>query len=312
MADTEKKKMKAVMNANPLSEMDRKTAEWVRSVPALEKVFKPIVFSEMVELDRRKWSAAKLADALDGLARYDLKILAHRAATHCKTTQKHGPKGQLAAERQLPADYKNTRKELLKKAALAIEEVVSDKGNNRRGLKDGKAALARLDALDARKIFAEPASLAAKAMAKLARALDAGGGDGKAEAKAMTEAAKEMANADKLFEDNAREAQAAVSLIRRVPKSIKEDAAAELRTFAARVTKVDGTLGAFEDAMEKFGKEMDAALAATKAGKPDARAAATLAKALGNSSTETRKAEAVMKELKALEAEFAKLEKLLK
>jgi len=312
MADADKKKMKAVMNANPFSEMDRKTADWIKSIPALEKVFKPIVFSEMVELDRRKWSASKLAEALGGLARYDLKILANRAATHYKATQKQGPKGQAAAEKQLPADYKETRKELLKKASLAIEEVVSDKGNNKRGLKDGKAALARLDAIDAKKIFAEPATLAAKAMARLAKALDAAGGDSKAEARAMTDAAKDMAVADKVFEDNAREAQAAVSLMRKVPKSIKDDAAAELRAFAEKIRKVDGSLGAFEDAMDKFGKEMDAALAATRAGKPDARAAAALARELGNSSTETRKAEAVMKDIRPLKAEFAKLEKLLK
>jgi len=312
MADTDKKKMKAELNVSPFAEMDRKTADWVKSIPALEKVFKPIQYSEFAELDKRKWSASKLKDALNGLARYDLKILAHRAAIHYKTAQKKGPLGQQAAEKQLPADYKEIRKDLLKKVALAVEEVVSDKGNNKRGLKDGKAALAKLDGINEGKIFAEPATMAAKAMAKLAKGLDAAGDDGKAAAKALTDAGKEMAAADKVFEDNAREAQAAVALMRRVPKSIKDDAAPELRGFADKVRSVDGTLKAFEDAMDKFGKEMDAALAATKAGKPDAKAAAALARELGNSSTETKKAVAVMKDLKTLKTEFAKVEKLLK
>jgi len=312
MADSDKKKMKAELNVSPYLEMDRKTADWVKSIPALDKVFKPIQYSEFAELDKRKWSASKLKDALDRLARYDLKILAHRAAGHYKAAQKQGPKGQQAAEKQLPADYKEIRKDLLKKASLAIEEEVSDKGNNKRGLKDGKAALAKLKGIDARKIFAEPATMAEGAMKKLARALDAAGDDAKAAAKALTDAGKEMAAADKVFEDNAREAQAAVTLMRKVPKSIKDDAAPELRTFADNVKRVDGTLGAFEDAMDKFGKEMDAAVAAAKAGKPDARAAAALAKDLGNSSTETKKAEAMKKAIGPLEAEFAKVEKLLK
>lgn len=312
MADDSKKKMKAELNASPYAEMDPKTAKWVKSIPALDKVFKPIQYSEMVELDRRKWSGRKLSDALDGLARYDLKILAHRAAVHYKTTQKKGPLGQLAAEKELPGDYKDIRKELLKKASLAIEEVVSDKGNNKRGLKDGKAALAKLNGIELNKIFKEPATLAGKAMATLARALEAAAGDGKAEAKALTAATSAMTAADKVFEDHAREAGAAVSLMQSIPKGIKDDAAPELRTFAKAVTSFKGDFAAFESAIERFGKEMDAAVATTKAGKPDAKEAAKLARDLAATSGETKTADAVLKALKALKPEFAKVEKLLK
>jgi hypothetical protein len=312
MADADKKKMKAELNASPFAEMDKKTADWIKANPALKKVFLPIQYSQMVELDKRKWSASRLKDALDGLARYDLKILAHRAAVHYKAAMKQGPKGQLAAEKQLPGDYKETRKELLKKASLAIEEVVADKGNNKRGLKDGKAALKKLDGIDERKIFAEPANLASRAMKDLSRALTAANGDARQEARALTEATREMTAADKLFEDHAREALAAVSLMRGLPKSIRDDAAPELRAFRDMVKNVDGTLAAFEAAMDRFGKEMDGAIAVTKAGKPDARDADRLAKELANTSAEARTVQAVMKDMKMLSKEFDKVEKLLK
>jgi hypothetical protein len=121
-----------------------------------------------------------------------------------------------------------------------------------------------------------------------------------------------MTAADKLFEDHAREALAAVSLMRGLPKSIRDDAAPELRAFRDMVKNVDGTLAAFEAAMDRFGKEMDGAIAVTKAGKPDARDADRLAKELANTSAEARTVQAVMKDMKMLSKEFDKVEKLLK
>lgn len=54
MAASDKKKMNAELNMSPYAEMNRKTAEWVKSIPALDKVCKPVQYSEFTELDKRK------------------------------------------------------------------------------------------------------------------------------------------------------------------------------------------------------------------------------------------------------------------
>ncbi len=315
MADDVKKKMKAELDVSPFSEMDKKTADWVKSIPALAKVFKPIQYVEAVELDKRKWSASKLKDALAGLARYELKILAHRAATHQKAHQKQGPKALQAAEKQLPADYKEISKELIKKASLAIEEVANDKGNNKRGLKDGKAALKKIGALDEKKIFAEPADMAAQAMDDLADELeyllkqeDKGG---KMAARALQAATKQIAQADKLFEDSSREAEAAVELLRGLRKSIKDDAAPELCAFREKVKKADAKLKPFQQALVRFGKQMDGVITATKSGKLDSVAARKFADELGKISKEAAATKAALTEMKTLKTEFERVEKKL-
>jgi hypothetical protein len=316
MAEDNKKKMKAELSVSPFAEMDKKTEAWVKSIPALEKVFKPIQHVEAVELDKRKWSASKLKEALAGLARYDLKILAQRAATHQKAHQKQGPKALQAAEKQLPVDYKAISKELIKKASLAIEEVANDKGNNKRALKDGKAALKKAVGLDEKSIFAEPADLAGQAMAhlanKLEELLEQEGTTGKEAAKARGQAAKEMAEADKLFEASAREAEAAVEMLRGLRKTIKDDAAPELCAFREKVKKADAKLKPFQQALARFGKEMDAALAAAKDGKADVAAVRKLANELVKTSKESAAAKAAMAEMKSLKTEFDKVEQKLK
>lgn len=171
MAKVEKKKINAVLNVHPYSEMRKATKVWAESIPAFQKKIKPINIKDEVVADVRKWSDAKFSKAMQTFVRRDLQLFSSQVAQLQKNAEKKGPLGQKAAEKEFPKIYDKLVKHIEKKFHQSIEEIEQDKGDNSKGLKDGKVSLKKLNDLDFKKHFVTSQVEISSALLSLSKAL---------------------------------------------------------------------------------------------------------------------------------------------
>jgi hypothetical protein len=314
MAPTAKKKMKAVLKVEPWAEMDGKRKAWLLSIPAFAKTFKTIEYSEDVELDPRKWDPGKLSKALEALVRYELKLLDAGVGQWQKKVEKKGPLGQRDAERALPAFYKDTVKEIHDKCSLALDELAADKGDNRKGLRDGKAALRKLDAVDLDKIFAVPRAATASAFRDLAAALDKAGDDEKQKEAAFTAAAKAADTARKGFDGDGKDAQAAVKFLLKTASDIGKNKNANpvLIGFGKEIESYEKYLVLFSHKLDAFEIDLDEAANDIKGRKIDAKDAKVKASRMAGATSLDKSGGKVEDALYRLKSSFSAVEKELK
>lgn len=311
----EKKKMKAELKIDPRSEMDGKVIKWLDSVDELKKKFRPFTYSEELELDTRKWDKTKLAKALEALVRYELKRLAVNAATAWKAVgTKASPKEFAAAVKALTKDYDEIAKEIEDKCSLALEELASDKGDNKRNLRDGKTAFNKMKQADLAKAFAGPRQIVVEGFQLLSGLLDKAAGEDRATAAAYAAAVKKMEEADKEFNGNAKDIQSAVSYLLKKAKDMADntDADKELQEFGQKLQGEAGTLKEFLDDIDAFENEIDAAIDDVKQKSLDAAAAAKKATAFDRNKKLDSYASKIKTIIDKLAADFAKVEKKLK
>lgn len=213
MAGEGKKSMTAVLDIDPREEMDDKVVKWINAHPVLKKKFPNYTYKETLELDPRKWDEKKLKKGLEALVRYELKILSHRVLETWKTVQKEGVKAEINAVKDLTKQYEKIGKEIEAKCSIALEEIASDKADNKKGLRDGKAALKKLESADLAKAFSGPRETVIKAFDTLSSALTKASGNDKGQQAAYAEAAKSIDEARREFDGNAKDAEAAVDFL---------------------------------------------------------------------------------------------------
>lgn len=213
MAAEGKKSMTAVLDIDPRTEMDDKVVKWINGHPLLKKEFPNYTYKETLELDPRKWDEKKLRKGLEALVRYELKILAHRVTESWKTVQKEGAKAETSAVKDLAKQYAKIGKEIDNKCSLALEEIAADRPDNKKGLRDGKAALKKLEGADFAKAFSGPRETVTKAFHALSSALAKATGNDKAEQAAYVDTAKSIDEARREFDGNAKDAEAAVDFL---------------------------------------------------------------------------------------------------
>lgn len=80
MATGFKEKMLAVLDVEATREMRPIDKKFIESNPALKKHYQNFAYKEEVQLDKRKWTAAKLKKDIVGAILYELKILAVQVA----------------------------------------------------------------------------------------------------------------------------------------------------------------------------------------------------------------------------------------
>lgn len=314
MAATAKKKMKAVLKVEPWAEMDGRRKAWLLSIPAFAKTFKTIEYSEDLELDPRKWDAGKLSKALEELVRYELKLLDVEVGQWQKKVEKKGPLAQRDAEKELPAAYKDIVKDIRKKCSLALDEVAADKGDNSKGLRDGKAALKKLDGVDLHKIFAHPRAATAAAFRDLAAALDKSGGDERRQEAAFVAAAKAADNARKEFNGDGRDAHAAVKFLLKTAADIgkNKDANPILVKFGKEIESYEKYLALFTYKLEEFEIDLDDAANDIKSRKIDARGARAKSARMAGMTALDKTGDKIEDALHRLKFSFSAVEKELK
>ena len=200
MAAGDKKKIKAELKAYPLKEMGKEAREFITNSKDLTKKFAPIIWSKDVMLDPRKWTKKSLADGMLAVARYEMKLLAVRAAKIAKDAAAGGdPKKH---EKALSKEYDEVKKQIIDKVSLAVEEVEEDKGDNKKSLKDCKGAFDKLDKVDFDGMYSGPRSLMVDVFSWLEDNLE--GAEKKEEEKLFAEAGKQPRKTRGLTQNSGR------------------------------------------------------------------------------------------------------------
>jgi len=302
MAATDgKTEFTAELDANPLDEMTKQAKDFIDGSKVLKKKFAKITFSQKIKLDAKKWNKKKLNAGMYGAARWELKILAVRVGQYAKEG-----KADDKAEAALCKDYDKIAKEIKKKLSLELEELEKG-GDNKKALKDGKAAFAKLDKIDFKGAFNGPLKSAIDVMKWLEKAVS-----GRNAKNAFTKAAGDMATVSGQFDKVGREANAAVSFLM---KSAKEHAKADdggLQNFAKEIEKSETVFEKFLSEAEAFEKGLDAAEAAIKEGKLDAAGVKDEIRKLERMAGVDKSAQAALQAAKKLKPAFLKIEKSLK
>lgn len=351
MADTGKSKFALATEFSIFGEMQGKKApKWLFFAPSDAAKIKPIKFKKDLLLDPRKWKMKDLVHSCYAVARYDLAIF----ATHMKTLEKELIKN---CNDLLNAKYKklddvtgikdakknkdlqklfretggkvfNTYQKCLKniedKVSLALDDIEADKGDNKKGLKDGKGALRKFFGTNFKALYSVPMVEAGNALVNLGRDLKSK----KEAADALEAALTKLKQAETDFEKSSGKAQDAVNAVIDLGEGLagnknSDPALRQLGQTIGSGTEVAKAMEKTHDNIDDVSRDLDKYrnyVAKALKNDHDEKAMATLAinvtkmgadikgripayiKIVGNAA----------KKLKKFEAEFKKLEKDLK
>lgn len=313
MADDNKKPFKFDVTVDPFKEMNSKVASWVKTDKDLKKLFQPFVFSVDAMLDSRKWSKSKLSDELDGPAVWASKLLGVQASQEMAAVEKGKMKAEEAVD-SLTKSYKKAVKDVGKAQSLLLEDIIADKGDNKKALKDGKAALAKMASLEIKSMFGDFADELDGDIEELIRDFDKLGKDDKKDeivGEFQTSFAKVLREVKSEFDKTTKEAEGAVAFLLRKGKEIanNKNVAPELQTFGQSILKNEKIFDEFLKDVTTFEKLLDTAASETAAKEPDVGRLRKLLADLGQTRKMDGNADDVLKATKTLKREFDKVAK---
>jgi len=160
---------------SPFMEMDakreatiRKDKNQAKAWDTLKKKLKDWPVAEKISVNPKKWNEKSLVKELLGVARMELKIFDHRVGQEIDKA-----KGNVAAAEKLILKHYNTaQKMVMEKITSAIDEIEQDKADDLKALKDGKAALNKVDDFDPVMVFREATAAAGKELDDFAKKFD--------------------------------------------------------------------------------------------------------------------------------------------
>jgi hypothetical protein len=305
MADNTKEDMKANFIVKPLTTVPG-LKEFLKDNPSMMKKFEKLEYTEKVNLDKRKWSEKKLNEGIAALARYELKIMSMRLPKLIKSGK--GDKKKLQAE--VLKEYEDLKKEILDKISLAVEEVASGKGDNKKALKDCKTAFDRMSKANFNGAFDRPRKVIISSLDGVLKELSKGD-KGKPD---FGKATKDVAAAVKGFEKTGKLAENGINSMLKTAKDLEKDkdADGELTGFATKILKYDKKFTQFTVVAKKFSDEIDAIEAALKLGEMDEKEVDAKIKSLSKMSNLDKTAQEIVSGTRKLKPEFLKIEKKLK
>jgi len=307
MADDTKVDMEAKLRVSPMKEMGKEVHAFMKKNPALQKKFEKIEYSEKVKLDKRKWSPKKLGDGLGNVARYELKLLAVRFGKLIKDAEKGDQK---KLEKDLTKEFESIKKEILDKVSLALEEVASGKGDNKKPLKACKASFDKMSKANFSGAFERPRNAVVKALEDVDKAFEK---DGKGKPD-FASAGKSVSAACAAFQKSGKLADIAIDSMVKTAKDLEKDKEADSSfvVFAKTILNYEKTFKQFTDMSKKFEAEIDSIEAALKMGKMEQDAVKAKIKSLKSMSNLDKTAQGVVSGTRKLKPAFQKIEKLLK
>ena len=280
--DTNKVKIDLKTDINPFAETKAKSPPvWLYSVPAEAKKFKVITIARSMLLDGRKWKKKDLEKGCYAVARYELAIFATSMGKIekdlIKNSNKVLKKKYSKSEDIVDLLQKEKNKDLQKvfdscgkdasklfekihkaitdKVSIALDEVETDKGDNRKSLGAAKDALRRIETVDFKTTFGGPSKQAAGAMAKLSKALS--DPNGAVEPKdAIKDALKSMKDAESDFEKKEKKASDAIRAFLDLGDKMENDKNAD-----PSLNKLGETIGSkspVAKALRRVKKDMEA------------------------------------------------------
>ncbi|MCV2864497.1 hypothetical protein [Defluviimonas sp. WL0075] len=286
-----KKTMVAELDVSPRAEFTKKSKDWVKSNPDLEKLFKEhLKHSESLELDDSKWSEKKLAKALEGLVVYELKYLASAVGNAQKEAEKSPEKLKKIIGKDLPAALKDAEKLIRKKCKKALEELkTAGAVEEKKFLKEGLDFVREISSVSLKGVFSTPADDITAAYNSLIKELtkaeadDALAKDEEDDKKkravqkaadkrrdaAYTRCARSMKQVEDKYEKNLKQITSAIDALKDFRKNLKRMDIPEVEGFAK---DVDSKIPAMEDLRKqllKFKNYLVDACGEVEAGRDD-------------------------------------------
>lgn len=337
MAEVKKKKIVIDKAVDPFGETKSKDAPgWLKARPDALKEIKELEYKRQMELDPRKWKKKDIEDGIYAVARYELALFdAQLTSIEKKTVMKAVPKPEqgkkkFAADKKKESDevnkalddaagqaktlYKKMAKKINDKVSLALDEVESDKGDNKKALAAGKEALKRFDRLNTSGMFSVPIKTVLQGKVKLAAALS----EGKDKDEAYKAALKVARNAESEFDSLGKVARNVVKYLLDMGDKLSKDTKADpaLQSFGKKISgsgEVKKHLTRLVDNVDAFEKDLDDIVLFLSKGEADQKEVAAKAKAFVDANKgkeqDTRKSVTV---LKKVGKEFNNLEKNVK
>lgn len=231
MAAVGKKKITIDVKINPYGETKTKKApQWFVARPDAGKAVSEISVKRTMELDPRKWKKKTLEDGVYAVARYELARFATILATQKQQIVKALPAKEKKkkftnktkdeskevnnaldkAETEVKKSFNQIAKIIEDKISLALDEVESDKGDNKQSLAAGKEALKQFDKLDTDNMFSKPTDAVVKLLTTLGNNLKDGGENNDSE---FTKAAAALDTCKKDFATTGKKAQNVVKYL---------------------------------------------------------------------------------------------------
>ena len=298
----EKKEFVAELDADPLKEMTKQAQDFIKQIKTMSKKFANVTYKEKVELDPRKWKKKDLNDGVFAVARYELKLLAVRVGKAAKDGAADDK-----TEAELSKEYDKIVKAITKKLSLAIEELANDKGNNKKALKDGKAAFAKLDKINFNGAFSGPRNQVVSVLKALEKAVS-----GRNAQAAFGKAAAEIAKIAAQFDKVGREANAAIAFLMKSAKEHEKADDSGLQDFAKEIQKSDKVFQPFLDEADAFEKALDDVEKSVKDSTLDAAGVKAKITEIQRMSSVDKSAQSALGAARKLKPAFLKIEKSLK
>ncbi len=269
MAAGGKKPIKAEMKIYPMKEMDKPSRAAIDGNAKLKKLFAVMTYSEMVEVDPRKWNAKSLAEGMANVARYELKLLATSVSQSVTNDAK-------TFEKEATASYKRYEKIIIDKVSKALDEIKDDKGDNKKAFKEGKDLFEDLDRAGWAKLFADPTKAITDALTLLVRAAEKAGDNPAGSRKAQLAAQKVVKSEIGNFGKSRSVVNDAVGTLDKLTKELRknDEVAPELTEFGKILTKHGKVFDTVLDecnAYEKVLQEIDKALEVDEIDDTDAK-----------------------------------------
>ncbi|WP_343079622.1 hypothetical protein [Ostreiculturibacter nitratireducens] len=331
MADLVKKKFVVDTVINPFGETRTKKApDWFEARPKLLKSITGISVKRTLDLDPRKWKTKDLVDGVYAVARYELALFSSQLSSIEKdifksltkdeqkkkkfsknsNESKEEKKALDDAESEVEKLYKKTVKDIEKKVSLALDEVESDKGDNKKALAAGKEAIKKFNSLDFNAMFDVPFDAVMLHLNDLAAKLKGGG-----EKKMWENAKAGVATAEKVFAGTAKTAQNIVKYLLDAGGKMADDAKANpaLQKVGASIEESKGVMTALSSAIDEFETDMVGIRKLIKAEKADeaeiSKVAAEFKKKHGGKNSE---ALAAIKAVQSISKEFNTAQRQIK
>lgn len=333
MADAGKTKIKVDTKIDMLGEAKGKP-DWFAARPEAAQIVQDLAFKRTMELDPRKWKKKDIEDGMYAVARYDLKLFATILSGLEKDILKARPKERQKAKftrndkdetkeeaaaldkavAELKKSYARISGAISDKVSLALDEVESDKGDNKRALAAGKKALEQFHKLDTSRLFAKPVDEVEKLLKTLSANLKKSG-DG--DAASLKKAKAELDAARKGFDATAKTAQNVVKYMlsegARMAKDTKADPALQNVGKMIIGSKVKPDLESVSEYVEHFETELDEVDEFITKEEPTADDAARVAKQFKDQNKHLDRGIAdAVQSVKKVSEEFAKAAKNVK
>ncbi len=287
MADDGKTKIAIDMKLNPFGEFKgAKAPDWFAARPKLMNKVKDIQIKKTMVLDPNKWKKKVIEQGVYAVARFELA----RFATALNTMEKDIDKAIPPKERKNKKFSSDTKKESKEETAAlsnaeqkvtklwgkiaglieskvgdALDEIESDKGDNKKAISRGKAALAKFDKLNIDGIYGKISKDVQTVMTTLGAALKKNPED----TAAFGTAEKGIKACIADFEGDTKTAQDVVKFLLDTGADMKKnkDAAPEMQKVGDLIVSKKGPLDSLSDTVDAFEKDLNDVLSTVKAGK---------------------------------------------